>query len=396
MPAGWLDSRIAGPVVVVVGPLVVGAVLVVMSPVVVGARLVVLGSEVVDTTVLVGTVVVGTVVVGGALVVGSAVVGGEVVVDPTMVGAAVTVGGVVVAPTVEGVAVVVVSPTAASAWAVAGRVVVAGPRVAFGCGPGVVDGGGWLVGSRGAVVVEVGAGVVGTAGSAPPGLRRGGLGWGSSVAEATRAARTAVASPKTKTSSLQGRRGVARCRGGGVGMVHRPGSAGSSGSCVCPCKPSPYRAHRVRLRTADRMVHSCRLVDVPPCIMLVSEGLGVAARLMPLLVGESGRDGITSHQPGRCWALCAQAPLGRGGNGCRLACPGCGAGPGGGRQGHVFPPPLVLRGPVGPVPATRARSSQPTSRPETPTSNGFADRSQQCPRSAVAVWICWLAGRLRL
>jgi hypothetical protein len=90
----------------------------------------------------------------------------------------------------------------------------------------------------------------------------GGLGWGSSVAEATRAARMAVASPKTKTSSLQGRRGVARWRGGGVGMVHRPGSAGSSGSCVCPCKPSPYRAHTVRLRTADRMVHSCRLVDV--------------------------------------------------------------------------------------------------------------------------------------
>jgi hypothetical protein len=239
MPAGWLDSRIAGPVVVVVGPLVVGAVLVVMSPVVVGARLVVLSSEVVDTTVLVGTVVVGGVVVVDALVVGSAVVGGAVVVGPTVVGAAVTVGWVVVAPTVEGVAVVVVSPTAASAWAVAGRVVVAGPRVAFGCGPGVV-GGGSLVGSRRAVVVEVGAGVVGTVGSAPPGLRRGALDWGSSVAEATRAARMAVASPKTKTSSLQGRRGVARCRGGGVGMVHRPGSAGSSGFLGVPVsRPLP-------------------------------------------------------------------------------------------------------------------------------------------------------------
>ena len=152
--------------------------------------------------------------------------------------------------------------------------------------------------------------MVGAVGSAPPGLRRGGLGWGSSVAEATRAARTAVASPKTKTSSFQGRRGVARCRGGGVGMVHRPGSAGSSGSCVCPCKPSPYRAHRVRLRIADRTVHSCRLVDVSPCIMLVIRGSWRGGRLRPLLVDESGRDGTTGRQPGRCWALCAQAPWG--------------------------------------------------------------------------------------
>jgi hypothetical protein len=243
MPAGWLDSRIAGPVVVV-GPVVVGAMLVVVGPVVVDAMLVVVSSVVVDGVVLVGTVVVGAVVVVGTLVVDSAVVGGVVVVGPTVVGAAVTVGWVVVAPTVEGVAVVVVSPPATSAWAVAGRAVVAGPLTAPCPGSGVVDGGGSLVGSRGAVVMDVGVGVVGTVGSATPGPRRGGSGWGGSVAEATRAARTAVVSPKMKRSSLQGRRGVARCRGGGVGMVHRPGSAGSFDSCVCPWKPSAYPAHR--------------------------------------------------------------------------------------------------------------------------------------------------------
>jgi hypothetical protein len=90
-----------------------------------------------------------------------------------------------------------------------------------------------VVGSRLPVVVvdaDVGAGVVGKVGSATPGTRCGGSGWGNRVAEATRAARIAVASPKTNSSSRQGRRGLARCRGGGVGMIHRPGSAGSSDS----------------------------------------------------------------------------------------------------------------------------------------------------------------------
>jgi hypothetical protein len=119
---------------------------------------------------------------------------------------------VVAGPVVVDATVVVVG-----VWLVVGARVVVGPVV-----------GGLLVV---VVVVDavVGAGVVGEVGSAP-GAWRGGWGWGSRVAEATRAARTAVVSPKTNSSSLQGRRGLARCRGGGVGMVHRPGSAGSSGS----------------------------------------------------------------------------------------------------------------------------------------------------------------------
>jgi hypothetical protein len=220
-------------VVVVASPVVVGAV-------VVGAMLVVATSVVVDATVLVGTVVVGRVVVVDALVLGPAVVGGAVVVGPAVVGGAVTVGWVV-APTTEGAVVVVVSPTVAGAWAVAGPVVVVGPLTARRPGFGVVEGEGVVVGSRGAVVdADVGAGLVGDVGSATPGTRRGGSGWGSRVAEATRAARTAVVSPKTNSSNLQGRRGLARCRGAGVGMVHHPGSAGSSGFLGVPVsRPLP-------------------------------------------------------------------------------------------------------------------------------------------------------------
>jgi hypothetical protein len=142
------------------------------------------------------------------------------VVGSTVVDGAVTVG-LVVAPTTEGAVVVVVPPTVAGAWAVAGPVLVVGLLTARRPGFGVVEGGGVVVGSRGAVVVvdaDVGAGLVGTVGSATPGTRRGGSGWGSRVAEATRAARTAVVSPKTNSSNLQGRRGLARCRGVGVGM----------------------------------------------------------------------------------------------------------------------------------------------------------------------------------
>ena len=194
-PAGWLPGRITGPVVVVAGPVVVGAALVV-GP-----------------------------LVGAMLVVDASVVGGTLVVGPAVVGGAVTMGWVVVTPRTEGAVVGVVPPTVAGAWAVTGRVVVVGPLTARRPGAGVVDGGGVVVGSRGVVVVDadVGAGLVGDVGSATPGTSRGGSGWGSRVAEATRAARTAVASPKTNSSSLHGRRGVARCRGGGVGMVHHPG-----------------------------------------------------------------------------------------------------------------------------------------------------------------------------
>jgi hypothetical protein len=213
-PAGWLPARNAGSVVVVVaGPVVVDAV-------VVGAMLVVAASVVVDATVLVGTVVLGGVVVVDALVLGPAVVGGAVTV------------GWVVAPTVEGAVVGVVLLTAAGAWAVVGPVVVVGLLTARRPGFAVVEGGGAVVGSRGAVVVvvvdaDVGADCDGNVGCAMPGTRRGGSDWGSRVAEATMAASPAVMSPKTNSSHRQGRRGLARCRGGGVGMVHRPGLTGS-------------------------------------------------------------------------------------------------------------------------------------------------------------------------
>jgi hypothetical protein len=237
--AGWLPPRMAGLVVVVAGPVVVDATVVVVGVwlVVVGARVVVVGPVVggmlvvvVDTMLVVVTsVVVGAAVVGAAVVDGLAVVGGVVAVS-----------WVVVAPE-DGRAVwVVAPPLLAGAGAVAGRVVVAGPLIAPCSGPGMVDGEVVVVGSRSPVVVvdaDVGAGSGDEVGSATPGTRRSGWGWGSRVAEATRAARIAVVSPKTNSSSLQGRRGLARCRGGGVGIVRRPGSAG------CPAKTPTYRVH---------------------------------------------------------------------------------------------------------------------------------------------------------
>jgi hypothetical protein len=244
--AGWLPSRITGPVVVVAGPVVVGAALVV-GPVVVGP--------------LVGAML----VVVTSVVVDAAVVDGAVV-GPAVVDGAVTVGWVV-APTTEGAVVVVVPPTVAGAWAVAGPVVVVGLLTARRPGFGVVEGEGVVVGSRGAVVVvdaDVGAGLVGIVGSATPGARRGGSGWGSRVAEATRAARTAVVSPKTNSSSLQGRRGLAKCRGGGVGMVHRPGSAGSSGFLGVPAsRPLTGRIGRSCAQRIERYVPAS-LTDVSP------------------------------------------------------------------------------------------------------------------------------------
>ena len=213
-PAGRPPDRITGPVVVVAAPVVVGPVVVVAGPVEVGAALVV------------GPVVGATLVVDTSMVVDATVLVGAVVVGPAVVGGELTMGWVVT-PTVEGAVGGVLPPTVIGAWAAADRAVVAGPLPARRPGFAVVDGGGAVVGSRGAVVVvvdaDVGAGVIGDVGSATPGTWRGGSGWGSRVAEATTAARSAVVSPKTNSSSLQGRRGVARCRGGGVGMVHHPG-----------------------------------------------------------------------------------------------------------------------------------------------------------------------------
>jgi hypothetical protein len=223
-PAGWLPGRIAGPVVVVADPVVV-----VGSPVVVGTVVVAAGAVVVGAALVVGPVVGAMLVVVTNVVVDATVLVGAVVVGPAVVGGAVTTGWVK-APTVQGAVVGVLRPTVAGAWVRADRVVVVGPLTALRPGFEVVDGGGVVVVSRGGVVVvvvvldtDVGAGLVGDVDSATPGTWRGGSGWGSRVAEATRAARTAVASPRTNSSSLHGRRGVARCRGGGVGMVRHPG-----------------------------------------------------------------------------------------------------------------------------------------------------------------------------
>jgi hypothetical protein len=224
-PAGWLPGRIAGPVVVVADRVVV-----VGSPVVVGTVVVAAGAVVVGAALVVGPVVGAMLVVVTNVVVDATVLVGAVVVGPAVVGGAVTMGWVM-APTVEGAVVGVLRPTVAGAWVGADRVVVVGPLTALRPGFEVVDGGGVVVVSRGGVVVvvvvvldtDVGAGLVGDVDSATPGTWRGGSGWGSRVAEATRAARTAVASPRTNSSSLHGRRGVARCRGGGVGMVRHPG-----------------------------------------------------------------------------------------------------------------------------------------------------------------------------
>ena len=234
-PAGRLPDRITGPVVVVAAPVVVGPVVVDVGPVEVGAALVV------------GPVVGAVLVVDTSVVVDATVLVSAVVVGPTVVGGAVTMGWVV-APTVEGAVVGVLRPTVAGAWAVVGPVVVVGPLTARRPGFPVVEEGGAVVVSRGAVVVvvgaDVGAGCVGDVGSATPGTRRGGSGWGSRVAEATRAASTAVVSPKMNSSSLQGRRGLARCRGCGVGMVRHPGL--TCASCLKGVRGSRPLTGRIR------------------------------------------------------------------------------------------------------------------------------------------------------
>jgi hypothetical protein len=169
---------------------VLGSALVVVGPVVLGSVLVVVASVVV--------VVVGAVVVGPAVVVG-----------------AVTGGWVLVAPKVENASEVVVGPAVAGACAVAGPAVVVGRLPARGPVSEVaVERVGAVVGARG----PVGGGDAGlwasSVGSASAGARFGGDGWGSRVAEATRAARTPVVSPKATSMSRQGHRDLVRCRGG--------------------------------------------------------------------------------------------------------------------------------------------------------------------------------------
>jgi hypothetical protein len=241
--AGWLPPRMAGLVVVVAGPVVVDATVVVVGVwlVVVGARVVVVGPVVGGMLVVVDTML----VVVTSVVVGAAVVGAAVVDGLAVVGGVVAVSWVVVAPE-DGRAVwVVAPPLLAGAGAVAGRVVVAGPLIAPCSGPGMVDGEVVVVGSRSPVVVDadVGAGSGDEVGSATPGMRRGGWGWGSRVAEATRAARTAVVSPKTNSSSRQGRRRLARCRGGRVGMVPSSWFGWFFRLIGCPAKTPAYRVH---------------------------------------------------------------------------------------------------------------------------------------------------------
>jgi hypothetical protein len=242
--AGWLPPRMAGLVVVVAGPVVVDATVVVVGVwlVVVGTAVVVVGPVVGGMLVVVDTML----VVVTSVVVGAAVVGAAVVDGLAVVGGVVAVSWVVVAPE-DGRAVwVVAPPLLAGAGAVAGRAVVAGPLIAPCSGPGMVDGEVVVVGSRSPVVVvdaDVGAGSGDEVGSATPGTRRSGWGWGSRVAEATRAARTAVVSPKTNSSSRQGRRRLARCRGGRVGMVPSSWFGWFFRLIGCPAKTPAYRVH---------------------------------------------------------------------------------------------------------------------------------------------------------
>jgi hypothetical protein len=183
------DSFAASVVVVgsvlVVGPLVGGSVLVV------GASVVVVVSMV---------VVVGAVVGGAVVVVGPA-----------------TGGWVLVAPKVENASLLVVVPAVARAWALTGPAVVVGPLRAGGPVSGAgVEPVGAVVGARGpvgGVDAGLGAGSVGRVGSARAGARLGSEGWGNKVAEATRAARTLVVSPKATSMSRQGHRDLVRWRG---------------------------------------------------------------------------------------------------------------------------------------------------------------------------------------
>jgi hypothetical protein len=186
----------------------VGSTAVVVGPVVGGSELV---------------VVTRVVVVGAAVVVGPAVGGAVVVVGPL------TGGWVLVTLKAENASLLVVVPAVAGAWALTGPAALVGLLTARGPVAEVgVERVGAVVGARGLVVgvnAGLGAGSVGTVGRARAGARLGGAGWGSRVAEATRAARTPVVSPKATSMSRQGHRdlvrwrgGGGRCRGGGVDM----------------------------------------------------------------------------------------------------------------------------------------------------------------------------------
>jgi hypothetical protein len=208
--------------------------------VVVGAMLVVVGPVV---------VVVRPVVVGSAVVVGAVVVvEATVVVEAAVVLGGVVTGGWVVAPGVEWVLVTVVLLRGDVSGVACRPPVVTGRLAADGLVSGLaVDGEDAVVGSVVVLVVllvrDVGAGSA-VVGRATPGARCGAGAWGGNrVAEATRAARTAKVSPKATSSSLQGQRGLARCRGDGVGMCMVPVRLLLPDE-GCPCSRRRYRAHR--------------------------------------------------------------------------------------------------------------------------------------------------------
>jgi hypothetical protein len=173
-----------------------------------------------STPVVVGPVVGGSVlvVVTSVVVVGAAVVVGAVVGGAVVVVGAVTGGWVLVAPKVENASVLVVVLAVVGAWPLTGLAALVGLLAARGpVAEVVVERVGALVGARGAVVgvnAGLGAGSVGSVGRARAGAQLGGAGWGSRVAEATRAARTPVVSPKATSMSRQGHRDLVRCRGG--------------------------------------------------------------------------------------------------------------------------------------------------------------------------------------
>ena len=198
-------------------------------------------------------------VVGSAVVVvNSVVVSSVVVVEATVVVDAVVLGAVVmlkeameecfVAPGVECVLEAVASLRGGASAVVPRPVVAIGRLAADGLVSGLLDDGeggvfdSWMVVVL--VKVDVGAGWVVTVGRAPPGAGCGDGAWGGNkVAEATRAARTAVVSPKATSRSLQGRRGLAKCRGGGVGMCIVPVRLLLPDE-GCPWRRRRYRAHR--------------------------------------------------------------------------------------------------------------------------------------------------------
>ena len=242
MLAGWLPGRITAPVVVVAGPVVVDA------TVVVGVWLVVVATRVL----VVGPVVGGMLVVVGAMLVvvqggrgrcrggygGGGWPGrgrwrgcGEPGGGGGVRGRACPPGGCAADPgrrwgggrsggggrSADG----------ALFWAWSGCGGRCGRRFPVACGGGRCGGWCWP-GWRG--------------GQRDPGARRGGWGWGSRVAEATRAARVAVVSPKTNSSSLQAAvawRGAER-----VGLAWASSWFGWFFRLIgCPAKTPTYRVH---------------------------------------------------------------------------------------------------------------------------------------------------------